>query len=89
MPNLRWHDPKPAKAIAGSNSHIMYFGERLPFGHTSNAAVGAVVVTVSVDVVPGIMEVGLSEQPSLSLEGTAHVNDTRLLKAFCGVTEMV
>ena len=58
------------------------------FGGTSNAAVGGVVVTVSVDVVPGIMEVGLSEQPSLSLEGTEHVNDTRLLKAFCGVTEM-
>ena len=88
MPNLRRRDPKPANAIAGSDSHIMYFGERLPFGDTSNAAVGAVVVTVNVDVVPGMIEVGLSKQPSLSLEGTEHVNDTRLLKAFSGVTEM-
>lgn len=89
MPNLHRRDPKPANAIAGSASHIMYSGERFPFGDRSNAAVGAVVVTVSVDVVPGMMEVGLSEQPSFSLEGTAHVNDTRVLKAFCGVTEMV
>ena len=88
MPNLRRRDPKPANAIAGSDSHIMYFDERWPFGGTSNAAVEAVVVTVSLDVAPGMTEVGLSEQPSLSLDGTEQVNDTGLLKAFCGVTEM-
>ncbi len=88
MPNLRRRNPKPASAIAGSDTHIMYFDERWPFGGTSNAVVGAVVVTVSFDVVPGMMEVGLSEQPSLSLDGTEQVNDTVLLKAFCGITEM-
>lgn len=75
--------------IAGSDSNITDIRASLPFLTLRRAALGAAVETVSVDVVPGIIEVWLNEQPSWSLEGTEQVSDTRLLKEFCGVTEMV
>ena len=49
---------------------------------TSNVTVEAVDVTVRVDVTPGVIDVGLNEQPSLAFDGKEQVSERTPAKPF-------